>query len=123
LVIADTHLLDATQLRSALEPLEAEGDSAVVLLELPEATFTVLDHTRGGSAWTAPALPASHAGSISLNSIRSMPAVIALKDGSSALAVRPIGTVVLSWDPQLASHHYAARFLNEVKKIVEARDE
>ncbi|MGH9122181.1 MAG: 2-oxo acid dehydrogenase subunit E2 [Acidimicrobiales bacterium] len=42
--------------------------------------------------------------------------------GGDAIAIRPIGNLVLSWDHRAFDGAYAAAFLGAVRKIVETRD-
>jgi pyruvate dehydrogenase E2 component (dihydrolipoamide acetyltransferase) len=54
--------------------------------------------------------------------VRKKPVVVELPDGDDAIAIHPIGNLVLSFDHRAVDGAYAAAFMAEVKEILETRD-
>ena len=61
-------------------------------------------------------------GILSITSVKKKPVVIEHPSGEESIAIRPMGMIGLSWDHRAFDGAYAASFLHDVKKNLEARD-
>ena len=59
---------------------------------------------------------------LSTDGVRKRPVVVELPDGSDAIAIHPVGNLVLSLDHRAFDGAYAAAFVAAVKQILETRD-
>ena len=61
-------------------------------------------------------------GILSITSVSKKPVVVTMDDGTDVLAIRPMGTLGLSWDHRAFDGAYAASFLSEIKTQLQTRD-
>ena len=59
---------------------------------------------------------------LSVTSVKKKPVVVELPDGGDTIAIHPMGMLGLSWDHRAFDGGYAASFLHEVRKLLEAKD-
>ena len=63
-----------------------------------------------------------HAAIIGLGAIKKRPVVIQSSEGEEMMAIRPIGSLEMSWDHRLFGGRLALGFLNEMKKYLEDKN-
>lgn len=83
------------------------------------STFAVTNNGSYGSVLTMPIINQPNVGILSFDAVTMQPAVVTLEDGSFGIAVRPRGALALSWDHRAIDGAYAARFLTQVKTLLE----
>jgi 2-oxoglutarate dehydrogenase E2 component (dihydrolipoamide succinyltransferase) len=83
------------------------------------STFAVTNNGSYGSVLTMPIINQPNVGILSFDAVTLQPAVVSLADGSHGIAVRPKGALALSWDHRAIDGAYAAKFLTQVKSLLE----
>jgi 2-oxoglutarate dehydrogenase E2 component (dihydrolipoamide succinyltransferase) len=83
------------------------------------STFAVTNNGSYGSVLTMPIINQPNVGILSFDAVTLQPAVVSLTDGSHGIAVRPKGALALSWDHRAIDGAYAAKFLTQVKSLLE----
>ena len=59
---------------------------------------------------------------LSTDAVKRRPVVVALPDGSEAIAIHPTGQLSLTWDHRAFDGAYAAAFVNRVRELLETQD-
>lgn len=88
--------------------------------ELTEGTYTITNNGAYGTVITAPIVNTPQVAILSTDAVRKKPVVVEGPDGD-AIAIRPIGVLVQSFDHRAVDGAYAAAFLRELKLIIETR--
>jgi pyruvate dehydrogenase E2 component (dihydrolipoamide acetyltransferase) len=94
-----------------LGPLDSRG-----------ATFTISDPGPRGMLLAAPILGPTQVATLATGAVRPKPVAVEREPGEYAVAVHPVGTLGLSFDPDAIDSGYAARFLDRVRDALETRD-
>jgi len=90
--------------------------------DFADGTFTITNPGPYGTLITYAIINQPQVAILATDGVRPRPVAVATGDGEYAVAVRPIGNLALTFDHRAFDGGYAARFLNEVKTIVETRD-
>jgi 2-oxoglutarate dehydrogenase E2 component (dihydrolipoamide succinyltransferase) len=86
-------------------------------------TFTISNPGPYGTALTIPIINQPQVAILATDAVRPRPVAVPTRsEGEYAVAVRPVGTLALSFDHRAVDGGYAARFLAEVRRIIEGRD-
>ena len=86
------------------------------------STFTITNPGPFGSYMTAPIINVPNVGILSTDTVAKRPTVIALPDGSDAIAIRHIGYLGLSWDHRAFDGVTAMLFMNRIKENLQSWD-
>lgn len=89
--------------------------------DMTEGTYTISNNGAFGTLITAPVINPPQVAILSTDGISKRPVVIEGPDGDS-IAIRPVGMLAQTFDHRAVDGAYAASFLREVKKTIEARD-
>jgi len=90
--------------------------------DISGGTFTITNAGGFGTFLTVPVINQPQVAILSTDGVRKRPVAVQLPDGSDAVAVHPVGNLVLSWDHRAVDGAYAAAFMAKVREIVETRD-
>jgi 2-oxoglutarate dehydrogenase E2 component (dihydrolipoamide succinyltransferase) len=90
--------------------------------DLSGTTFTITNPGPFGSFMSAPIINIPNVAILSTDTISKRPSVIALPDGSDAIAIRHIGYLGLTWDHRVFDGSTAVLFLRRIKENLETWD-
>ncbi|MGC8627518.1 MAG: dihydrolipoamide acetyltransferase family protein [Acidimicrobiales bacterium] len=90
--------------------------------DISGGTFTLTNAGGFGTFITVPVINQPQVGVISTDGVRKRPVVVELPDGTDAIAVHPVGNLVLSWDHRAVDGAYAAAFMARVREMLQTRD-
>ena len=88
--------------------------------EISGGTFSVTNTGSGGTLFDTPIVPAPQVGILATCAIVKKPVVVKGPDGEDVISVRPMCYLPLSYDHRIVDGADAARFLQTVKRIIEA---
>ena len=97
-------------------------DRKLVPDDLAGGTFTVTNPGQYGTLFQFPIINQPQVAILSTDGIARKPAVVVNADGVESIGVRPLGILALAWDHRAFDGAYAAAFLQEMKRILEATD-
>ena len=97
-------------------------DRKLVPDDLAGGTFTVTNPGQYGTLFQFPIINQPQVAILSTDGIARKPAVVVDADGVESIGVRPLGILALAWDHRAFDGAYAAAFLQEMKRILEATD-
>jgi pyruvate dehydrogenase E2 component (dihydrolipoamide acetyltransferase) len=86
------------------------------------ATFTISDCGPPGMLFAVPILDPTQVASLAIGAVSAKPVAVEREPGEYVVAVHPVGTLGLSFDPGTIDSGYAARFLDRVRDALETRD-
>ena len=86
--------------------------------DMTGGTFSISNNGSVGSVLTAPVITPPQVAVLSTDKVVDR-AVVIERDGTKSIAIRPIGNLALSWDHRAMDGADAARFLVQVKEILE----
>jgi len=90
--------------------------------DISGGTFTLTNAGGFGTFLTVPVINQPQVAILSTDGVRKRPVVVELPDGTDAVAVHPVGNLVMSWDHRAVDGAYAAAFLARVRDTLQARD-
>jgi 2-oxoglutarate dehydrogenase E2 component (dihydrolipoamide succinyltransferase) len=90
--------------------------------EFAAGTFTISNPGPYGTLLTGAIINQPQVAILATDAVRPKPVAVSTADGGYAVAVHPIGNLVLNFDHRAIDGGYAARFLNRLKEILEQRD-
>jgi pyruvate dehydrogenase E2 component (dihydrolipoamide acetyltransferase) len=90
--------------------------------DISGGTFTITNAGPFGTLITIPVINQPQVAILATDGVRKKPVVVELPDGDDAIAIHPIGNLVLSFDHRAVDGAYASAFMAEVKEILETRD-
>jgi pyruvate dehydrogenase E2 component (dihydrolipoamide acetyltransferase) len=90
--------------------------------DISGGTFTITNAGGFGTMLTAPVINQPQVAILSTDGIKKKPVVVALPDGTDAIAIHPVGNLALSFDHRAYDGAYASAFLARIKEILETRD-
>ncbi|SEI90670.1 2-oxoglutarate dehydrogenase E2 component [Demequina mangrovi] len=88
--------------------------------EISGGTFSVTNTGSGGTLFDTPIVPSPQVGILATCAIVKKPVVVKGPDGEDVISVRPMAYLPLSYDHRIVDGADAARFLQTVKRIIEA---
>ena len=89
--------------------------------EFAAGTFTISNPGPYGTLMTSAIISQPQVAILATDAVRPRPVAVAT-DGGYAVAVHPVGNLVLNFDHRAIDGGYAARFLSTIKEILEQRD-
>jgi 2-oxoglutarate dehydrogenase E2 component (dihydrolipoamide succinyltransferase) len=126
LLVPVIHQADGKRLRvlaSEISTLAAKARSKKLTMDdITGGTFTITNAGPFGTLITVPVINQPQVAILSTDGVRKRPVVVELPDGSDAIAVHPVGNLVMSWDHRAFDGAYAAAFLRAIKEVIETRD-
>lgn len=88
--------------------------------EVRGGTFTITNPGSYGSLASTPIINQPQVAILDLEAVSKRPVVLSNRDGSDAIAIRPMAYLCLSWDHRALDGAQAARFLGAVRERIEA---
>jgi 2-oxoglutarate dehydrogenase E2 component (dihydrolipoamide succinyltransferase) len=126
LLVPVIHRADGKRLRvlaGEISTLAAKARSKKLTMDdITGGTFTITNAGPFGTLITVPVINQPQVAILSTDGVRKRPVVVELADGSDAIAVHPVGNLVMSWDHRAFDGAYAAAFLRAIKEVIETRD-
>jgi 2-oxoglutarate dehydrogenase E2 component (dihydrolipoamide succinyltransferase) len=126
LLVPVIHQADGKRLRVLARDISSLASKArskrLTMDDISGGTFTITNAGPFGTFITVPVINQPQVAILSTDGVRKRPVVVELADGTDAIAIHPVGNLVLSWDHRAFDGAYAAAFLRAVKDMVETRD-
>ena len=126
LLVPVIHEADGKRLRVLAREISSLASRArakrLTMDDIAGGTFTITNAGPFGTLITVPVINQPQVAILSTDGVRKRPVVVESPDGSDAIAIHPMGNLVLSWDHRAFDGAYAAAFLREVKEVIETRD-
>jgi pyruvate dehydrogenase E2 component (dihydrolipoamide acetyltransferase) len=126
LLVPVIHEADGKRLRSLAREISSLAGKArakrLTMDDISGGTFTITNAGPFGTFITVPVINQPQVAILSTDGVRKKPVVVELPDGSDAIAIHPVGNLVMSWDHRAFDGAYAAAFLRAIKNVIETRD-
>jgi pyruvate dehydrogenase E2 component (dihydrolipoamide acetyltransferase) len=126
LLVPVIHDADGKRLRQIAREIAGLATKArskrLTMDDISGGTITLTNAGPFGTLITVPVINQPQVAIISTDGVRKKPVVIELPDGTDAIAIHPVGTLVMSWDHRAFDGAYAAAFLSAVRTVLETRD-
>jgi 2-oxoglutarate dehydrogenase E2 component (dihydrolipoamide succinyltransferase) len=126
LLVPVIHEADGKRLRSLAREISGLAGKArakrLTMDDISGGTFTITNAGPFGTFITVPVINQPQVAILSTDGVRKKPVVVELPDGSDAIAIHPVGNLVMSWDHRAFDGAYAAAFLRAIKNVIETRD-
>ena len=90
--------------------------------DISGGTFTITNAGPFGTLLTVPVINQPQVAILATDGVRKKPVVVESADGTDAIAIHPVGNLVLAFDHRAFDGAYAAAFMGAVKEILETRD-
>jgi len=90
--------------------------------DISGGTFTLTNAGPFGTLFTIPVINQPQIAIIATDGVRKKPVVVEMPDGSDAIAIHPVGNLILSFDHRAVDGAYASAFMRAVKVSLETRD-
>jgi pyruvate/2-oxoglutarate dehydrogenase complex dihydrolipoamide acyltransferase (E2) component len=116
-VVHDAHLLSHEGLAQKIKDLAARARSGELTPEeVRGGTFTITNPGRYGALLATPIINQPQVAILDLEAVVKRPVVVA----GDSIAIRPMTYLCMSWDHRALDGAYAAQFLTEVRRRIEA---
>jgi pyruvate dehydrogenase E2 component (dihydrolipoamide acetyltransferase) len=126
LLVPVIHEADGKRLRVLAREVSALASKArakrLTMDDISGGTFTITNAGPFGTFITVPVINQPQVAILSTDGVRKRPVVVELPDGTDAIAIHPVGNLVMSWDHRAFDGAYASAFLRAIKEIIETRD-
>jgi pyruvate dehydrogenase E2 component (dihydrolipoamide acetyltransferase) len=126
LLVPVIHQADGKRLRVLAREISGLAGKArskrLTMDDISGGTFTITNAGPFGTFITVPVINQPQVAILSTDGVRKRPVVVELPDGTDAIAIHPVGNLVMSWDHRAFDGAYASAFLRAVKEIIETRD-
>jgi len=126
LLVPVIHDADGKRLRQLAREISGLAGKArskrLTMDDIAGGTFTITNAGPFGTLITVPVINQPQVAILSTDGVRKRPVAVELPDGTDAVAIHPVGNLVLSWDHRAFDGAYAAAFLARVKTLLETRD-
>ncbi|MGH9123744.1 MAG: dihydrolipoamide acetyltransferase family protein, partial [Acidimicrobiales bacterium] len=90
--------------------------------DISGGTFTLTNAGPFGTLFTVPVINQPQIAIVATDGVRKKPVVVTAADGSDAIAIHPVGNLVLAFDHRAVDGAYASAFMRAVKNNIEQRD-
>ncbi len=87
--------------------------------DISGGTFTLTNAGPFGTLFTIPVINQPQVAILATDGIRKKPVVVELPDGTDAIAIHPVGNLVLSFDHRAIDGAYASVFMRDIKDSLE----
>jgi pyruvate dehydrogenase E2 component (dihydrolipoamide acetyltransferase) len=126
LLVPVIHDADGKRLRALAREISALAGKArskrLTMDDISGGTFTLTNAGPFGTLMTIPVINQPQTAIIATDGVRKRPVVVESPDGDDAIAIHPVGNLVLSFDHRAFDGAYASAFMASVKEILETRD-
>lgn len=126
LLVPVIHDADGKRLRQIAREIAALAGKArskrLTMDDISGGTITLTNAGPFGTLITVPVINQPQVAIISTDGVSKKPVVVELPDGTDAIAIHPVGNLVMSWDHRAFDGAYAAAFLSAVRTVLETRD-
>ncbi len=126
LLVPVIHDADGKRLRALAREISTLAGKArskrLTMDDISGGTFTLTNAGPFGTLMTIPVINQPQVAIMATDGVRKRPVVVEQPDGSDAIAIHPIGNLVLSFDHRAIDGAYASAFMGTVKEILETRD-
>ena len=126
LLVPVIHDADGKRLRQIAREISGLAGKArakrLTMDDISDGTFTLTNAGPFGTLLTVPVINQPQVAILSTDGVTKKPVVIESADGTDAIAIHPVGNLVLSWDHRAVDGAYAAAFLARVRDTLETRD-
>ena len=126
LLVPVIHQADGKRLRVLAREISGLAGKArskrLTMDDISGGTFTITNAGPFGTFITVPVINQPQVAILSTDGVRKRPVVVELPDGTDAIAIHPVGNLVMSWDHRAFDGAYASAFLRAIKEIIETRD-
>jgi pyruvate dehydrogenase E2 component (dihydrolipoamide acetyltransferase) len=126
LLVPVIHDADGKRLRQIAREIAGLATKArskrLTMDDISGGTITLTNAGPFGTLITVPVINQPQVAIISTDGVRKKPVVVELPDGTDAIAIHPVGNLVMSWDHRAFDGAYAAAFLSAVRTVLETRD-
>ena len=126
LLVPVIHNADGKRLRTLAREISGLAGKArskrLTMDDISGGTFTITNAGPFGTFITVPVINQPQVAILSTDGVSKKPVAVELPDGSDAIAVHPVGNLVMSWDHRAFDGAYAAAFLRAIKNVIETRD-
>ncbi|MFE4664662.1 2-oxo acid dehydrogenase subunit E2 [Streptomyces sp. NPDC056716] len=122
-VIHDIGDLKVTEIAGRVADLaDRARRKKLTLDDVADGTFTVTNPGPFGTLVSAPIINQPQVAILATDGIRKRPVVLDVPGTGEVIAIRPVGTLSLSFDHRAVDGAYAAGFIHRVKVILETTD-
>src|SRR6266851_708174 len=108
--------------RSIRDLAERARAKRLVPDDVQGGTFTITNPGPFGSVMSVPIINKGQAGILAFDAVTKRPVVVTDVDGNDAVAIRHMVFLSMSWDHRIIDGAEAARFLSELKSLLEQAD-
>jgi 2-oxoglutarate dehydrogenase E2 component (dihydrolipoamide succinyltransferase) len=126
LLVPVIHEADGKRLRVLAREISGLAGKArskrLTMDDITGGTFTITNAGPFGTFITVPVINQPQVAILSTDGVRKRPVVVEAADGTDAIAIHPVGNLVMSWDHRAFDGAYAAAFVRAIKDIIETRD-
>jgi pyruvate dehydrogenase E2 component (dihydrolipoamide acetyltransferase) len=126
LLVPVIHDADGKRLRALAREISALAGKArskrLTMDDISGGTFTITNAGPFGTFMTVPVINQPQTAILSTDGVRKRPVVVESPEGDDAIAIHPVGNLVLSFDHRAFDGAYASAFMAAVKEILETRD-
>jgi pyruvate dehydrogenase E2 component (dihydrolipoamide acetyltransferase) len=126
LLVPVIHDADGKRLRALAREISILAGKArskrLTMDDISGGTFTLTNAGPFGTLMTIPVINQPQTAIIATDGVRKRPVVVESPDGDDAIAIHPVGNLVLSFDHRAFDGAYASAFMASVKEILETRD-
>jgi pyruvate dehydrogenase E2 component (dihydrolipoamide acetyltransferase) len=126
LLVPVVHEAGDKRLRALAKEISALAERArskrLTMDDISGGTFTLTNAGPFGTLFTIPVINQPQIAILATDGVRKKPVVVELADGSDAIAIHPLGNLVLSFDHRAIDGAYASAFMRSVKENLETRD-
>ncbi|HUY86758.1 MAG TPA: dihydrolipoamide acetyltransferase family protein [Acidimicrobiales bacterium] len=126
LIVPVIHYADTKRLRGLAREVRELATKArtkkLTADDIAGGTFTITNPGPFGTLITAPIINQPQVAILSSDGVKRRPVVVELADGTEAVAIHSVGNLALSFDHRVVDGALAARFLQEMKSVIEGRD-
>jgi 2-oxoglutarate dehydrogenase E2 component (dihydrolipoamide succinyltransferase) len=125
LLVPVIHDADGKRLRALAREISTLAGRArskrLTMDDISGGTFTITNAGPFGTLMTVPVINQPQTAIVATDGVRKRPVVVESPDGD-AIAIHPVGNLVLSFDHRAFDGAYASAFMASVKEILETRD-
>jgi pyruvate dehydrogenase E2 component (dihydrolipoamide acetyltransferase) len=126
LLVPVIHDADGKRLRALAREISTLAARArakrLTMDDISGGTFTITNAGPFGTLMTVPVINQPQTAIVATDGVRKRPVVVESPNGDDAIAIHPVGNLVLSFDHRAFDGAYASAFMATVKEILETRD-
>ena len=108
--------------RSVRDVAERARGKRLLPDDVQGGTFTITNPGPFGSVMSVPIINKGQAGILAFDAVNKRPVVVTDEEGNDAVAIRHMVFLSLSWDHRIIDGAEAARFLSQLKSLLEQAD-